>query len=173
VAVKSPGRDEDRSAGGAAPRRRFLVVAWLGLAAVALVQYLGVVVDFLRPRRQRTPGDGGAVVVAGPVERFELNSVSAFPEGKFYLVRLEDGGFLALSRVCTHLGCTVPWSTEEQRFTCPCHSSTYDIRGDVLSPPAPRALDLYPVRIENQIVKVVTGTTVRRNSFESAQVTRA
>jgi cytochrome b6-f complex iron-sulfur subunit len=153
------------------PRRRFLVVALLGLAAVALVEYLGVIVDFLRPRRQRTSGD--AVVVAGPVERFQPNSVSAFPEGKFYLVRLEDGGFLALSRVCTHLGCTVPWSTEEQRFACPCHSSTYDIHGDVLSPPAPRALDLYPVRIENQIVKVVTGTTIRRNSFESAQVTRA
>ncbi len=171
--MKSPRRDEDRSAGGTSPRRRFQEVAWLGLAAVALVEYLGVVVDFLRPRRQRTPGDGDAVVVAGPVERFEPNSVSAFPEGKFYLVRLEDGGFLALSRVCTHLGCTVPWNTEEQRFACPCHSSTYDMRGDVLSPPAPRPLDLYPVRIENQIVKVVTGTTIRRNSFESAQVTRA
>jgi cytochrome b6-f complex iron-sulfur subunit len=169
VAVKSSERVSD----GATPRRRFLVVAWLGLAGVALVESVGVLVDFLRPRRQRTPGDGGAVVVAGPVERFEPNSVSAFPEGRFYLVRLEDGGFLALSRVCTHLGCTVPWSTEEQRFTCPCHSSTYDIRGDVLSPPAPRALDLYPVRIENQIVKVVTGTTIRRNSFEFAQVTRA
>ena len=78
-----------------------------------------------------------------------------------------------LSRVCTHLGCTVPWNTEEQRFACPCHSSTYDMRGNVLSPPAPRPLDLYPVRIENQIVKIVTGTTIRRNSFESAQVTRA
>ncbi len=171
--MKSPRRDEDRSAGGTSSRRRFLLVVWLGLAAVALVEYLGVVVDFIMTGRQRTPGDGDAVVVAGPVERFEPNSVSAFPEGKFYLVRLEDGGFLALSRVCTHLGCTVPWNTEEQRFACPCHSSTYDMRGDVLSPPAPRPLDLYPVRIENQIVKIVTGTTIRRNSFESAQVTRA
>jgi cytochrome b6-f complex iron-sulfur subunit len=32
----------------------------------------------------------------------------------------------------------------------------------VLSPPAPRPLDIYPVRIENRIVKVDTRNRVRR-----------
>jgi cytochrome b6-f complex iron-sulfur subunit len=117
-------------------------------------------------------GDGGAVVVAGPIERFEANSVTAFPQGKFYLARLEDGGFLALSRECTHLGCTVPWVDEEKRFVCPCHSSAYDLKGDVKSPPAPRALDHYAVRIENGIVKVDTSRALKRRSFQLAQVTR-
>ena len=31
-------------------------------------------------------------------------------------------------------------SAAEQRFICPCHSSAFDIRGDVVNPPAPRAL---------------------------------
>ena len=39
---------------------------------------------------------------------------------------------------------------------CPCHASSFDITGDVLSPPAPRPLDIFPVRIENDIVKVDT-----------------
>jgi cytochrome b6-f complex iron-sulfur subunit len=161
-----------RAPGAAAEsRRRFLLKAWLGLAAVALAEAAWVVVEFLRPRRVQT-FEESTIVVAGPVDRFEAGSVTAFPQGRFYLVRLEDGGFLALSRVCTHLGCTVPWIADEHRFLCPCHASAFDVRGDVVNPPAPRALDLYPVRIENHIVKVDVATPIPRSAFEAAQVTR-
>jgi cytochrome b6-f complex iron-sulfur subunit len=151
-------------------RRRFLWKVWLGLAVVALAEVVWVIVDFLRPRRT---GDtnGQAVIVAGPVDRFEHNSVTAFPQGKFYLVRLTSGGFLALSRECTHLGCTVPWVDDESQFVCPCHSSAFDIRGDVINDPAPRALDLFEVRIENRVVKVNTGNLQRRQAFDASQVT--
>jgi cytochrome b6-f complex iron-sulfur subunit len=153
-------------------RRRFLWKVWLGLGGLALAECVWIVVSFLRPRKPRAAGqDSGNLIIAGPVEQFERNSVRAFQKGKFYLARLEDGGFLALYRACTHLGCTVPWMEEEKRFICPCHSSAFDIRGDVTSPPAPRALDLYPVRIENGIVKVDISTPIRRKSFEVSQVT--
>jgi len=152
-------------------RRVFLWGLWVGLGALALAEYAWIAVDFLRPRR-RVAADDDAIVVAGPLDRFEPNSVTAFREGQFYLARLSDGGFLALSRRCTHLGCTVPWDAEAGRFVCPCHSSAFDITGDVLSPPAPRALDLFPVRIENKIVKVDTRKAMKRSSFEIAQVTR-
>ena len=69
--------------------------------------------------------------------------------------------------------CTVPWDEDEHRFVCPCHSSAFDIRGEVINPPAPRALDLMEVRIENRIVKVNTANTRRRSEFRSDQVTRA
>jgi cytochrome b6-f complex iron-sulfur subunit len=145
-----------------------MVAAALGL--VALAEIVWIALDFLKPRKRRE--GAAAMVVAGPVDRFEPGSVTAFPEGRFYLARLEDGGFLALDRTCTHLGCTVPWVASQKRFVCPCHSSAFDIFGDVLSPPAPRALDLYPVRIENGIVKVETGRPIRRQRFERDQVTR-
>lgn len=154
-----------------ATRRRFLWTAWLGLLGVMIAQGVWIVVDFLRPRRARA--DSGSVLVAGPVERFELGSVTAFPQGRFYLARLDDGGFLAISRECTHLGCTVPWVGDEGRFVCPCHASAFDIHGDVVNPPAPRALDLYEVRIENRIVKVNTANLQKRRGFDAAQVTRA
>jgi cytochrome b6-f complex iron-sulfur subunit len=152
-------------------RRRFLWTAWLGLSGVALAELAWVVVDFLRPRRR--PADDAGVVVAGPVDRFLPDSVTAFPQGKFYLVRLEDGGFLAVARECTHLGCTVPWVETEHRFVCPCHSSAFDIRGDVVNPPAPRALDLYEVRIENRVVKVNTENMRKRRRFEPGQAVPA
>jgi cytochrome b6-f complex iron-sulfur subunit len=138
-----------------------------------LAEYVWLVIEFLRPRGQSTVDDGDAVIVkAGPVEQFEPDTVTAVPDGRFYLARLSDGGFLALSRECTHLGCTVPWSDEEQKFICPCHASAFDIRGDVLGGPAPRALDLYAVRIENETVKVDISRPVRRDSFAVSQLTR-
>ncbi len=153
-------------------RRSFLWKIWLGLGGLAVLEYVWLGFDFLRPRKPLADEGKSAIVVAGPVERFEPNSVTAFPEGKFYLVRLQNGGFLALSRECTHLGCTVPWVADERRFVCPCHSSSYDVHGDVMSPPAPRALDTFAVRIENRIVKVDTSEPVRRESFDHAQAVR-
>jgi len=153
-------------------RRRFLWRAWLALAGVAVLEGIWIVFDFLRPRPRESTA-GGTIVVAGPVDQFEPGSVTAFPEGRFYLARLADGGFLALSRQCTHLGCTVPWEAEQGRFVCPCHASAFDQRGDVLSPPAPRALDLFPIRIENDVVKVDVGSPQRRSAFRPDQVTRA
>jgi cytochrome b6-f complex iron-sulfur subunit len=150
------------------------VLRWLwgglGLAALAEIVWIGT--TFLRPRRG-TAADAAAPFVAGPVHDFEPGSVTAFPAGKFYLVRLDDGGFLALDRTCTHLGCTVPWRAEEGRFACPCHASTFDITGDVLGPPAPRPLDRYLVRIENDVVKVDLSRRVRRSAFNPSQVVRS
>jgi cytochrome b6-f complex iron-sulfur subunit len=147
---------------------------WLLLGGVALVEAVWVVTDFFKPRRAGAAGaDSASIVVAGPIDRFEPGSVTAFPEGRFYLARLADGGFLALHRECTHLGCTVPWIDAEVRFVCPCHASSFDITGQVLSPPAPRPLDTFPVRIENDIVKVDTRQPVKRQSSTTAQVVRS
>ena len=139
---------------------------------MALLEFIGVVIAFLMPRKTKAKaGNFGTFIDAGPVEKFTPESVTAFIRGKFYLARLEDGGFIALSRKCTHLGCTVPWISEENKFACPCHSSTFDIRGEVISSPAPRALDIYRVFIENNIIKVDTGKTIKRTQFRSDQVT--
>jgi cytochrome b6-f complex iron-sulfur subunit len=151
-------------------RRSFLDRLWKALGILALVEMAAVVTAYLAPRKARG-GSGEALVVAGPVAEFTPASVRPFPAGRFYLVRLADGGFLALSSKCTHLGCTVPWNEKEKTFPCPCHASAFDLRGDVLSPPAPRSLDLFPVVIEAGVVKVDTGRRIERSRFEPGQVT--
>lgn len=153
------------------PRRDFLSFLWAALGLVVLAELFWVVVSFLRPRKiEVRSGEFGALMEAGPVDSFLPGTVTAFPRGHFYLARLEGGGFLALSRRCTHLGCTVPWRPEEKQFLCPCHSSAFDIRGDVVHSPAPRPLDLFRVTIQNNVVRVDTGRGIKRDRFEEGQV---
>ncbi len=164
-------QQNDKGSGPGQSRRSLLNKIWVGLGLVVLVELVWLVVSFLRPRRPSTEQDNeSTVVLAGSAEGFDRNSVTAFPRGQFYLARLEDGGFLAISRKCTHLGCTVPWLEEEKRFACPCHGSTFDITGNVIHAPAPRALDLFPVAIENNVVKVNTVKRIKRNEFQASQV---
>ena len=154
-------------------RRSFLNKLWIGLGLVALAEVVAVVFAFLRSNKSKArEADSNAMVTAGAASKFEPNSVTAFVRGRFYLARLEDGGFLALSRKCTHLGCTVPWVEKETKFACPCHASAFDITGDVINSPAPRPLDIYPILIENNVVKVDTSKPIKRNQFEVSQVVR-
>jgi cytochrome b6-f complex iron-sulfur subunit len=156
------------------PRRGFLLKLWVFLGSIALAEVVWLVVSFLRPRKPRArTGDFGTVIEAGPVEVFKPDSVTAFPRGHFYLACLADGGFLAISRRCTHLGCTVPWYADQKRFVCPCHASVFDIRGDVIHSPAPRALDIFEIQIKNNIVKVDTARRIERSQFRQDQVTHA
>ncbi|MCW8925488.1 MAG: Rieske 2Fe-2S domain-containing protein [Xanthomonadales bacterium] len=156
---------------GSITRRSFLNRLWAFLGIITVAEVAVLATRFFKPRKpvvDATAAD--AVITAGPVDNFEPGTVSAFVRGKFYLARLEDGGFLAMSRSCTHLSCTVPWVAKENRFICPCHSSEFAITGEVINPPAPRALDLYKVTIENDVLKVDTSQLERRSSFEASQV---
>jgi cytochrome b6-f complex iron-sulfur subunit len=165
--IKKNNQDVDEPA----PRRKFLITLWMALGATALAQLAWVVFSFLKPHKKAVrKEDTNSIIDAGLVDDFLISSVTAFPRGRFYLARLDDGGFLAISRQCTHLGCTIPWDDKEKRFVCPCHSSVFDIRGDVVDTPAPRALDLYSVTIVNQMVKVDTGNRIRRGSYQTDQV---
>jgi cytochrome b6-f complex iron-sulfur subunit len=149
-------------------RRDFLKMAWLGLGGLALAEAGVMAVAFSLPRVGE--GDFGGVITAGQVDDFPPNSVTPFNQGRFYVSRLADGGFLALYRKCTHLGCSVPWEQAKKQFLCPCHASAFDAKGDVLNPPAPRALDLFTVTIENGMVKVDTGAVIQRDKFDPSQV---
>jgi len=153
-------------------RRSFFNILWVILGGVALAEFVAVAFAFLRPHKSKARGgNADPIITAGADESFTPNSVTAFVRGKFYLARLEDGGFLALSRTCTHLGCAVPWVEKEMKFACPCHGSAFDITGNVIEAPAPRALDIYPITIENKMIKVDTRQPIKRSTFRVEQVT--
>jgi cytochrome b6-f complex iron-sulfur subunit len=154
-------------------RRETLRRVWRVLGFVALAEVGALVGIYLWPRKPK-PREGayGGVVTAGPAGNFEPGTVTAFAKGQFYLIRLRDGAFLALSRKCTHLGCTVPWSEVDRKFACPCHASSFSETGEVLSAPAPRPLDLYRVFFEDGVVKVDTSVAITRDRFEPSQAVR-
>ena len=149
-------------------RRDFLKIAWSFFGGVALLETAGVFIAYLQPRLAE--GEFGSIISVGLADDFPPNSVTHITNGRFYIVRLGDGGFMAVYHRCTHLGCTVPWDQTAQKFICPCHNSQFDRQGIVENPPAPRPLDLFPVTIENGEIKVDTGTIIQRQTYETAQV---
>ena len=147
---------------------------WQILGIVALAEFLWFVISLLKPSKEAhksRPSD--TLRVIGSVDEFQPGSVTHDRVNRLYIVREKDGGFLALSLTCPHLGCSVLWNEERQQFDCPCHSSAFDRRGIVLSSPAPRPLDYLPVIIEEGKVKVDTSSITKRKRFDSSQVTYA
>ncbi len=151
-------------------RRDFFNTAWKGLGILASLEVAGMFTVYLFTGKHKSISGPKQLLEAGPIESFMPNSVTAFMGGRFYLARQKDGGFIALSLRCTHLGCSIAWEEKQSRFICPCHSSAFAITGEVLNPPASRALDYYPVMIENGLVKVDVGTLKERNSFRKEQL---
>ena len=152
-------------------RRDFLKLGIGALSALAVLEMGGVSLYFMQPRS--LVGEFGSVVNAGSVDTFPSGSVVEFPDGRFFLIHAPTGGFLAVYHRCTHLGCTINWEPDGNRFFCPCHASHFDINGDVQNPPAPRALDLFAIQIEDGQILVDTGNILRRDTFETNQLTYA
>ena len=91
-------------------------------------------------------------------------------KGRFYVVRLQDGGFLAVYRRCTHLGCAVPYDQAAQQFACPCHGSGFTMEGGVKNPPAVRPLDLFPLSVTDEGELLVdTNSPIERDQTSPAQ----
>ena len=149
-------------------RRNFLRLGWRMLNALAAIELVGAGVLFLRSRAQE--GTYGSLVKAGGIEDFPAGSVTEFPEGNFFLARAQDGGFLALYKRCPHLGCSVDWVEEDERFYCPCHASSFSVYGDHENDASPRALDTFPVSFKDGVVLVDTTKIVKRERFETSQL---
>ncbi len=90
------------------------------------------------------------------IKRFEINleqqdSRSAEQNLKninIYVVKRTDG-WIALSPVCTHLGCIVNWNRAKKEFICPCHGGRYSMDGEVIGGPPPLPLRKLPLKIED------------------------
>jgi len=54
-------------------------------------------------------------------------------------------GYIAVSAVCTHAGCTVQYTLQQNEFYCPCHGSVFATSGSVVQGPAQSALTSYNV----------------------------
>ena len=151
-------------------RRDFLARLWTALGFVALLQFLAGALFFLTSGRKGAEKKKAELLEVGPVDNFPIDSVTLIRKGNCYLTRLDDGGFLAISKKCTHLGCAVPWVTEKNRFECPCHASIFDKTGDVIKSPAPRALDLFPLTIKHNVITISISSPIRRSGFTPEQV---
>ena len=130
-------------------RRSFLSwlsIGWMAFAA-ATGGFFTVMIRFLFPN-----------VLFEPPQSFKIGYPDDFESGKVdlrfkkqynvWIVRDEEK-IIALSTVCTHLGCTPNWLEGERKFKCPCHGSGFRASGINFEGPAPRPLERYKISLSN------------------------
>ena len=152
-------------------KRSFFKKLWAGIGLLAGVELVWLTLNFLSPKKQKK--DIKNLFAAGKIKNFSRNSVTSFRNRNFFLVRLQNGGFIALSIKCSHLGCNIEWDENDEKFVCPCHSSWFTINGDVMHAPATRPLATLPIIIENGDVKINTNVILKRNSIEDTEIVYA
>ena len=90
-------------------------------------------------------------------QKLPLASVLMFKFGTApaMLIHHEDGRWVALSAVCTHLGCTVQYEPQADRIHCACHGGVYNpYTGANVSGPPPKPLKLFKVAVNDTGVEV-------------------
>ena len=133
------------AAASSVSRREFLNYVWGASIALFTLQFGGLTFFFAFPRFR--PGQFGGKIPANVSDLPELNKPPiANDVGKFWLVNT-DQGVNVLYKICTHLGCIYPWSDAAGIFACPCHGSQFQLNGDYIAGPAPRALDKFKFEI--------------------------
>jgi arsenite oxidase small subunit len=81
---------------------------------------------------------GAAQLIAGSYLYFDYPKAG----DAAVLIRSLEGQYLAFSRKCAHLGCSVDYDKIRGCLVCPCHRGVYDSRnGYVLLGPPPRPLN--------------------------------
>lgn len=132
-------------------RRRFLKIILTFLGSITFFSFFYSLLKFLTALPAGTAEAKKAVlrkseVPSNEAKNFIYNNTPAV------ILNRQDKGFVAFSRVCTHLGCLVEYSRSKQGFLCPCHAGLYDLEGAVVSGPPPKALASLPLRIEGETI---------------------
>jgi len=151
-------------------RRRFIIYAWIAAAAIVVGELIGGTLAFLWPRRKGPKVE--TVFIAGKVSDFKVGQITPFRKERAFILRTE-GGFLAISGVCTHLHCIVNWNEVLKKFECPCHGAKFNQNGEVLEGPPPRPLDLYKLQIVAGNLVIDRANPIERNKFDPSQLVKA
>ncbi|HLG44194.1 MAG TPA: ubiquinol-cytochrome c reductase iron-sulfur subunit [Nitrospirales bacterium] len=133
---------------------------WLKIGNVSKIKTEDVGVQFIFKKSfkdaviQREEDKNNWVIKASP------GTLSKIYRGKDMVFTDQNGAvvwvnkatvpYVAFSGKCPHLGCGYKWRSHKTRgqvFLCPCHLSLYDASGAVLDGPAPRPLDVVPIRV--------------------------
>ncbi|MBL7665594.1 MAG: ubiquinol-cytochrome c reductase iron-sulfur subunit [Bacteriovoracaceae bacterium] len=83
--------------------------------------------------------------VAGFPSDYEEGVDERWKNGFGVWIYKNEGKLVAMSNICTHLGCVPTWLPAERKFKCPCHGSGYYPNGVNFEGPAPRPLERYRV----------------------------
>jgi menaquinol-cytochrome c reductase iron-sulfur subunit len=142
-------------------RRTFFLTVIYGLWAAigAALSIPAAIYLFLPPKLRKEKewteaGDIGKIKPNSPVEMvFRRNRIDGWrilsEKSTAWAVKFDNGDIVAFAPQCTHLGCAYHWEEPKKQFLCPCHTSVFSIDGKVVSGPAPRPLDRFEAKVQN------------------------
>ena len=147
----------DAENGEVKTRRAFLAAA--GVAGVCYAAALAYPVYryLASPSEMALAAAAVTEVTLKDAEKLPAGSVLMFRFGASpaMLIHHEDGRWIALTAVCTHLGCTVQYEPGADRIHCACHGGVYNpYTGANVSGPPPKPLKLYKVAVNDTGVQV-------------------
>ena len=135
-------------------RRRFLTIILAFLGSITLFSFVNSLLKFLVALPARAAETSKLIISKNEVPSGDAKNI-IYRNSPAVIINRSDKGFIALSRVCTHLGCLVEYNRVERRLICPCHAGNFDLEGSVLSGPPPKPLKAIPIRIDGE--KIIIG----------------
>ncbi len=136
----------------------YLSVGWITFAA-ATGGMLSLIFRFLYPNVVFEPAMD---FIAGRPDDFNDGVDERWKDVFGVWIYRNEGKLVALSNICTHLGCVPTWLPAERKYKCPCHGSGYYANGINFEGPAPRPLERYKVGLDAQGRIVVDKTKIYR-----------
>jgi len=133
-------------------RRKFLSLLLTILGFTAVGSFVYPLVRFLAPAEGKTKVKQislkKAEILLGEAKEIALDSLPII------IINRPGKGFIALSRVCSHLGCLVDYSKIQNNVICPCHGAIFDLEGNVVSGPPPKPLQRFPLKVEGESIVI-------------------
>jgi cytochrome b6-f complex iron-sulfur subunit len=130
-------------------RRTFLGICLAGLSAVIAGVAGWPIIKYLSPLEKSAKENK---VVIPEKELVDGANFVEFAGSAAVLIRKRGGAVVALSAVCTHLGCIVQWENDKQSLLCPCHGGRFTAEGTVIAGPPPKPLAKIPVTVANGLI---------------------
>lgn len=149
-------------------RRGFLAAIAAGWASMLFVfaTFGAWFQAFMVPR---TPIQPPTKVRVGKLSQYsEIGVYEDYKKDNIWIISLEEDGqhrVVALSTICTHLGCIPNWLPGAGIFKCPCHGSGYRMNGVNFEGPAPRPLERYALSLDDAGVLIVDKGRVFRKEL--------
>ncbi len=133
-------------------RRRFLKSMLALLGSTTLLSFLYPLLRFIAP----PTGEARVERIVIPKDEVPTGGAKevVYRETPVIIINRPGKGYIALSRVCTHLGCLVEYDGRKGRLICPCHAGVFSLDGVVLSGPPPKPLPRFSLRIEGENILI-------------------
>lgn len=134
----------------------------LGLGIPALIYVIGPALQVQEEQNWIRLGSVSKVELGTPtlfkatIER-KTGWIVNQEEISFYVLTENGQEFIAMSNICTHLGCRVRWIEDQDGFFCPCHNAIFAKDGSVVSGPPPSPLERFEVKVEDDQLFVLGG----------------